>query len=112
MRLVDIDEGRIVVHLEPSDCLALAQACRAQLNTDRARDSSLVDALAVAFEALGLVGASYASGGAEFWREFTRANVWAHHGPRETRLVGAAHHTDLDGERADETAPACAEQGE
>ncbi len=108
MRIEDIDEGRIVVHLEPSDCLALAQACHAQLNTDRAPDPSLTEALAVAFEALGLVGASYGSGDAEFWEEFNRATAWAHHGPRESRLIGATHHTDLHGEKVEASAPACA----
>ena len=110
MKLEHIDGGRILVDLEPSDCLAIAQAFRAQLSTDRARDVPLAEALAVAFEALGLVGASYMDGGAQFWREFTRANVWAQHGPQETRELGATHHTDLDGKRADESAPASAEE--
>ena len=81
------------------------------MKTDEGRGDAtgpLVEAMAVAFEALGLVGASYMDGGAEFWREFTRANVWAHHGPQETRDIGATHHTDLHGKRAEATAPACA----
>ena len=108
MQLTEIGKGCVTLTLDPGDCLALAQACRAQVNTDRARDVALTETLGVAFEALGLVGASYMDGGADFWKDFNRANVWAHHGPRATRDIGASHHTDLDGQRAEESAPACA----
>ncbi len=54
MELADIRRGRVTVELDPGDCLALAQACRAQLRNDATPDFQLTATLAVALEGLGL----------------------------------------------------------
>lgn len=120
MELVDIQGARVTVELDPGDCLALAQACRAQIRNDATPDYQLTAALAVALEGLGL--AAYVLEDPHDEKR-GRATLWAVWGPLETRLTSEAYHTGLDGKRADEpaleddaespaeAAPVCAEKG-
>jgi hypothetical protein len=115
MQLTDIDRGRVTLELDPGDCLALDQACRAQIRNDATPDYEHTTALCVALEALGL--AAFAMEDPQ--PAMGRALLWSVWGPREGREVGSSHHTGLDGEpmpeptaveEAAETAPACAEE--
>ena len=107
MQLTDITRGRVTLELDPGDCLALAQACRAQIRNDASPNFEHAAALCVAFEALGMAAFALDDPGASS----ERSQLWAIWGPREGREIGALYHTDLDGQRAEEPAPACAEKG-
>ena len=106
MELVDIHRARVTVELDPGDCLALAQACRAQVPNEATPDFQRTATLAVALEALGL--AAFALEDPQ--DRMGRALLWSVWGPLETREAGTHHHTDLDGKRAEEPALASAEE--
>jgi len=106
MQLVDIRGALVTVELDPGDCLALAQACRAATRNSATPDYEHTTALCVALEALGM--AAYALEDPQ--DGMGRAQLWATWGPREKREAGADYHTDLDGNRAEEPALASAEE--
>ncbi len=58
MQLVDIRGARVTLELDPADCLALAQACRAAIRNSATPDYEYTNTLCVALEALGM--AAYA----------------------------------------------------
>ena len=100
MELTDIRRGRVTLQLDPGDCLALAQACHAAISNDATPNFEHTTALRVALEALGL--AAFALEDPQ--PGMGRALLWATWGPRELRELRAAHHTDLDGKKAEEPA--------
>ncbi len=121
MQLTEINRGRVTLTLDPGDCLALAQACRAQVMHDATPNYEHAATLCVAFEALGM--AAFALEDPQ--PAMGRALLWAVWGPLEGRELGSHHRTGLDGEavrepqevedeaeKAEEAAPACAEKGE
>jgi hypothetical protein len=106
VELVDIRGAHVTVELDPGDCLALAQACRAQMRNDATPDFQLAATLAVALEGLGM--AAFALEDPQ--DRMGRALLWSVWGPLETREASTHYHTDLDGNRAEAPAPACAEE--
>jgi len=86
MRLVDIAADRIVVRLDPEDCLALSDACIQPIWNDAPGDWALLDALASALTAAALAAFAIAHGdGAAPHTLATLRETWA---PRDTRIPG------------------------
>ena len=119
MQLTEIGRGRVTLELDPGDCLALAQACRAQIRNDATPNYEHAATLCVAFEALGM--AAFALDDPQ--PAMGRALLWAVWGPKEGRELGSHPHTGLDGEpvaepkelddeaeQAEEPAPVSAEE--
>jgi hypothetical protein len=116
MQLTDITRGRVALELDRGDCLALAQACRAQVMNAATPNYEHAATLCVAFEALGMAAFAMDDPQPTMGREL----LWATWGPKEGRELGSGQHTGLDGEPVRdasavedgaEKVPACAEKG-